>query len=37
MKDLHAIVVKMAEGRTSAIIKVEAALVALREAIDNLR
>ena len=37
MKDLHAAVVKMAEGQTSAITKVEAALVALREAIDHLR
>jgi len=36
MKDLHATVVKMAEGQTSAITKVEAALVALKEAIDGM-
>ena len=37
MKDLHATVVKMAEGQTSAITKVESALVALKEAIDGMR
>jgi hypothetical protein len=37
LKDLHATVVKMAEGQTSAITKVEAALVALKEAIDGMR
>ena len=36
LKDLHATVVKMAEGQTSAITKVEAALVALKEAIDGM-
>jgi len=37
MKDLHAVVVKMAEAQTAAITKVEAALVALKEAIDGMR
>ena len=37
LKDLHATVVKMAEGQTAAITKVEAALVALKEAIDGMR
>jgi hypothetical protein len=37
LKDLHATVVKMAEGKAAAITKVEAALVALEEAIDGMR
>jgi hypothetical protein len=37
LKDLHATVVRMAEGQTAAITKVEAALVALKEAIDGMR
>lgn len=37
LKDLHATVVKMAEAQTAAITKVEAALVALKEAIREMR
>ena len=37
LKDLHATVVRMAEAQTSAITKVEAALVALKEAIREMR
>jgi len=37
LRDLHATVVKMAEAQTAAITKVEAALVALKEAIRALR
>jgi hypothetical protein len=37
MKDLHATVVKMAEAQTAAIVKVESALVALKEAIREMR
>jgi hypothetical protein len=37
LKDLHETVVKMAEAQTAAITKVEAALVALKEAIRALR
>jgi hypothetical protein len=37
LKDLHSTVVKMAEGQTAAITKVESALVALKEAIDGMR
>ena len=37
MKDLHAAVVKMAEAQTAAIVKVESALVALKEAIREMR
>jgi hypothetical protein len=37
LKDLHSTVVKMAEAQTAAIVKVEAALVALKEAIDGMR
>lgn len=37
LKDLHSTVVQMAEGQTAAITKVEAALVALKEAIDEMK
>jgi hypothetical protein len=37
LKDLHSTVVKMAEGQTAAITKVEAALIPLKEAIDGMR
>lgn len=37
LKDLHSTVVKMAEAQTAAITKVEAALVALKEAIREMR
>jgi hypothetical protein len=37
LKDLHATVVQMAEAQTAAIVKVETALVALKEAIDGMR
>ena len=37
LNDLHATVVKMAEAQTAAITKVESALVALKEAIREMR
>lgn len=37
LKNLHSTVVKMAEGQTAALTKVESALVALKEAIDGMR
>jgi len=37
LKDLHATVVQMAEAQTAAIVKVETALVALKEAIREMR
>ena len=37
LKALHEKIVVLAEAQTAAVIKVEAALVALRDAIDELR
>ncbi|MBK8482459.1 MAG: hypothetical protein IPL40_15050 [Proteobacteria bacterium] len=37
LKALHEKIVELAEAQTAAVIKVEAALVALRDAIDELR
>jgi hypothetical protein len=37
LKALHERIVVLAEAQTAAVIKVEAALVALRDAIDELR
>jgi len=37
IKALHEKIVELAEAQTAAVIKVEAALVALRDAIDELR
>ena len=37
LKALHEKIVELAEAQTAAVIKVEAALVALRNAIDELR
>ena len=37
LKTLHEKIVELAEAQTAAVIKVEAALIALRDAIDELR
>lgn len=37
LKALHEKIVELAEAQTAAVIKVEAALIALRDAIDDLR
>ena len=37
LKALHEKIVELAEAQTAAVIKVEAALIALRDAIDELR